>query len=311
LTRDADTRTIPRSPARDVDEHVPAPCLIVIRGLNVGASCRLRDGETIIGRGPEAQLDLHDDGVSRRHAVVRIAGGGRPQLADLGSRNGTFVNGRRVGEPVALEDGDKIQVSPGTILKFTYADRLDESFQLRMYESSLRDPLTQSFNRKYFLDRLERELRFARRHGQPVSLIVLDVDGLAAVNERHGNAGGDTVLAHLAERVQALVRGEDVVARTGADELAVICRATAPADAAAVAERIRAAVAQHRFGAAAIHITLSAGVAGIAFAEHADGEATPLPPPAPPAASLDLLSAADSALAAAKRDGGNAVRTAS
>jgi len=70
-----------------------------------------------------------------------------------------------------------------------------------------------------------------------------------------------------------------------------------------------AAVAQHRFGAAAIHITLSAGVAGVTFAEPAEGEATPAP--APPAASLDLLSAADSALAAAKRDGGNVVRTAS
>src|SRR5262249_16418773 len=104
---------------------------------------------------------------------------------------------------------------------------------------------------------------------------------------------------------------EDVLARTGADELAVICRATALADAAAIAERIRAAIAEHRFGAAAIRITLSAGVAGVAFAEQADSEATPTPPPAPPAASLDLLSAGDAALAGAKRDGGNVVRTAS
>jgi diguanylate cyclase (GGDEF)-like protein len=294
------TSTLTRVSARGGDDdHAPAPCLIVIRGMNVGASCRLRAGETIIGRGQEAHLDLHEDGVSRRHALVRLDDGG-PILADLGSKSGTFVNGRRVAEPVALTDGDKIQVSAGTILKFTYADRLDESFQLRMYESSLRDPLTQSFNRKYFLDRLERELRFARRHGQPVSLIFVDVDGLAAVNDRHGSAAGDAILAQLAERVQAHVRQEDVVARTGGDELGVICRATAPTDAAVVAERIRSAVAQRSFGAAAIAVTVSAGVAGVAGAEH----------PEDCSGSHELLAATEAALAAVKRDGKNCVRVA-
>jgi diguanylate cyclase (GGDEF)-like protein len=233
--------------------------------------------------------------VSRRHASVRIADG-RAVLADVGSRTGTFVNGKRIGEPTVLRDGDKIQVSTGTILKFTLIDRLDETFQRRMYESSLRDPLTQSFNRRYFLDRLERELRFARRHKQPLSLILVDIDKLDEVNERDGTHAGDAVLVELAARIQGLLRQEDVVARVGGDELAVICRATVAADAGAVAERIRAAVSDRGFSGGHVPITVGIGVAALDPATAPDH---------------DLVTAADAALAEAKRAGGNRVCTAS
>lgn len=293
------TRTIPRSPGRDrvdigADDRAPAPCLIVIRGLNVGQSVRLGNAELILGRGPHADVDLGDDSISRRHAAVRMDGG-RAVLADLGSKTGTFVNGKRMSEPATLADGDKIQVSTGTILKFTMIDRLDETFQRRMYESSLRDPMTQSFNRRYFLDRLERELRFARRHEQPLSLILVDVDGLEDVNDRGGTSAGDAVLAELSTRIHGLVRQEDVVARTGGDEFAVICRATVTSDAAMVAERIRAAVADRSFASGQTQLTIAIGVAGL------------LPTSAP---GRDLIAAADNALADAKRAGGNCVRTA-
>jgi two-component system, cell cycle response regulator len=291
------TRTIPRSPGRDLlgEDRAPAPCLIVIRGLNVGQSVRLGQTELILGRGPQADVDLGDDSVSRRHASVRMEDG-RAILLDLGSKTGTFVNGKRISEPATLGDGDKIQVSTGTILKFTMIDRLDETFQRRMYESSLRDPLTQSFNRRYFLDRLERELRFARRHKQPLSLIFVDVDKLEDVNDRDGIAAGDAVLVELAARIHGLLRQEDVVARIGGDEFAIICRATVAADASAVAERVRAAVGDRGFAGGHTPLTVAVGVAGL------------LPTSAP---GRDLIAAADTALADAKRAGGNCVRTAS
>jgi two-component system, cell cycle response regulator len=291
------TRTIPRSPGRDTvgEDRAPAPCLIVIRGLNVGQSVRLGHTELILGRGSQADVDLGDDSVSRRHASVHMEGG-RALVTDLGSKTGTFVNGKRIAAPATLADGDKIQVSTGTILKFTMIDRLDETFQRRMYESSLRDPLTQSFNRRYFLDRLERELRFARRHKQPLSLILVDVDNLDEVNERDGTAAGDAVLVELAGRVHGLLRQEDVVARIGGDELAVICRATEAADALAVAERIRATIADRGFAGGHTQVTVAVGVAGL--------EVTSAP-------GRDLIAAADTALADAKRAGGNCVRTAS
>src|SRR5262249_27687717 len=114
------------------------PCLIVIRGLNVGEMYKLVGAEMTIGRGLGAEVEVLDDGISRRHATLKIDADG-VTLTDLGSRNGTFVNGQRIDRPVVLHDGDKVQLSSSTILKFTYADRLDESFQRRMYESALRD----------------------------------------------------------------------------------------------------------------------------------------------------------------------------
>lgn len=290
------TRTIPQRPGREIgaEDRAAAPCLIVIRGLNVGQSVRLGATEIVLGRGLQADVDLGDDSVSRRHATVRMEGG-RAVLADLGSRTGTFVNGKRITEPATLSDGDKIQVSTGTILKFTVIDRLDETFQRRMYESSLRDPLTQSFNRRYFLDRIERELRFARRHKQPLSLVLVDIDSLDEVNERDGTAAGDAVLVELAARIHGLLRREDVVARIGGDELAVICRATLAAEAGAVAERIRTAVAERGFSGGHIPVTVAVGVAALDPATASDH---------------DLITAAEAALAEAMRAGGNCVRTA-
>jgi diguanylate cyclase (GGDEF)-like protein len=292
----SDTLTVRRSPfAREptpvVDEaRSTQPVLLVIRGLNVGETFALGAEERVLGRGPKIDFDLPDDSVSRRHASIRVEEGA-PTLRDLGSRNGTFVNGKRVEGAVRLAEGDKIQVSPGTILKLTYADRQDETFQRRMYETSLRDPLTLAFNRRYFLDRLDRELRFARRHAQPISVILLDVDGLAAVNERLGLTAGDAVLADLARRVHALVRHEDVVARTGGDELAVLLRSTTAAAAATIAERIRAAVADES-AAEGTRVTVSGGVA-----VSADGSGEP----------IQLLGLADAALAQARAAGRNRI----
>jgi hypothetical protein len=158
-------------------------CLIVIRGLNVGGDVQARgQAEMVLGRGQQVDVEILDDGISRRHAALRFRDD-QVLLEDLGSRNGTFVNGQRVEGSRPIQDGDKIQLSSSTILKFTYADRLDESFQRRMYESSLRDGLTKSFNRKYFLDRLEREFRFAKRHRQPLALIMLDIDEFKKLND--------------------------------------------------------------------------------------------------------------------------------
>jgi len=268
-------------------------CLIVIRGLNVGEMYKLVKGEMVLGRGVNADVEILDDGISRKHAVVRFVDE-RVILEDLGSRNGTFVNGLRAVGPVDICDGDKIQLSSSTILKFTYADRLDESFQRRMFEASLRDGLTKAFNRKYFLDRLEREFRFAKRHRQPLALIMLDLDGFKQLNDVHGHLVGDAVLSQLAGELHQAIRSEDVLARYGGDEMIVICRGTDTAGAAVFAERLRAGIAGHAFvhEGRPLAITISIGVAGLG-ADHTD--------------AMALLSAADDALFAAKREGKNRV----
>jgi diguanylate cyclase (GGDEF)-like protein len=292
---DEETRTVPRAAPAEVGGGArDRACLIVIRGLNVGEMYKLSPKrELVIGRGQHADVEILDDGISRRHAAVRFEAE-RVTVADLGSRNGTFLNGQRLEAPCELHDGDKLQLSSSTILRFTYADRLDESFQRRMYESSLRDALTKAYNRKYFLDRLERELRFARRHTQPLALILLDIDEFKRVNDSRGHLAGDRVLAELAAEIHGAIRSEDVFARYGGEEFAVVCRGTDLAGALGLAERLRAAVEARAFvhEDQELRLTVSAGVALLA-ADHTDSTA--------------LLAAADDALYDAKRAGRNRV----
>jgi diguanylate cyclase (GGDEF)-like protein len=208
------------------------------------------------------------------------------------------VNGKRVEGSLLLTDGDKIQVGSTTILKFTYHDQLDESFQRQMYESALRDGLTKAFNKKYFLDRLESELRFAKRHGTPLALIMIDIDHFKEINDTHGHIAGDHVLTALSRRLQDTIRTEDVFARYGGEEFSVIVRALDASHALAMAERLRAVIAklEVRVGRTVIKLTVSAGVASYPECNVAD--------------SLALVAAADEALYAAKKAGRNRVQAA-
>src|SRR4029079_8955512 len=106
---------------------------------------------------------------------------------DLKSSNGTTVDGVAVADqPHKLQDGDKIRLGSTTILKFTYNDQLDESFQQQMYEAALCDGLTKAFNKKHFLDRLETEIAYAKHHAAFLSLVMFDVDYFKKINDTHG-----------------------------------------------------------------------------------------------------------------------------
>ena len=129
--------------------------LIVIVGQSVGEMHRLTKDTTVIGRSNLVDVQLIDDGVSRKHAELELREG-EIVLRDLGSRNGTYCNGERVSERV-LKDGDKLQVGSTTILKFTFSDALEESFQQQLYDSALRDGLTNAYNKRCLLERMEHE----------------------------------------------------------------------------------------------------------------------------------------------------------
>jgi two-component system cell cycle response regulator len=268
--------------------------LIVLAGGNVGEMYKILAGDAVIGRGRNVDVVLIDDGVSREHARIRIDGG-HLFLEDLGSRNGTFRNGMKVDTPVQLNDGDKIQVGRTTILKFTYNDHLDESFQQQMYDSALRDGLTKAFNKRYFSDRLEGEFRFAQRHGTPLSLMMLDLDHFKKINDEHGHLAGDYALQGFAEVVQNSVRTEDVFARYGGEEFAIISRAITSEAAKRFAERLRRVVESLAIpiGTTSVRVTVSIGIAGI--------------PELALEGPADLLRCADKALYIAKHRGRNRV----
>jgi two-component system cell cycle response regulator len=276
-------------PLRDRDRAY----LIVLAGTSVGEMYKIAKESTVIGRGTQADIHVVDDGISRRHAEI-LHKGDQIVIRDLGSTNGTFCNGERVTE-FQLSDGDKIQVGSTTILKFTFHDSLDETFQRQMYESALRDGLTKIFNKKYFLDRLESEFAYAVRHKSPLSLVMFDIDHFKLINDTHGHLAGDYALATLAQVVSTAIRQEDVFARYGGEEFAVICRGVDLTGAGTFGERIRKMVAGYDFQHTedALKITVSVGVAAVSEL----GMRQP----------LDLIAAADEALYEAKRGGRNRV----
>lgn len=134
----------------------------------------------------------------------------------------------------------------------------------RLRQLGLRDPLTHLFNRRYFLERLLQAMNVAMRSEQPIACIYADLDSFKKINDTYGHPAGDVVLCETARRISRQLRIGEVVARMGGEEFAVMLVGAPLADATAVAERIRIAMAETPFnlpGNKRIQVTLSAGVA--------------------------------------------------
>lgn len=267
------------------------PFLILLAGDEAGKMIRL-DGEITIGRSPKAFLRLSGDGVSRLHARL-FRRDEATYVEDLGSTNGTFVNGTRVGAPLALSDGDKIQIGASFLLKFSLQDALEHSFQQQLYEAALRDPLTKVFNRRALGDRLETELAHLSRHATDLAVMLFDLDHFKRINDTFGHLAGDHVLRTFATLVQGMTRREDFFARYGGEEFVMLCRSTNLEQGRLLGERIRAAVAREpiAFEDKRIPVTVSIGIAS----------AWPRCSPA------EVLGVADAALYSAKSAGRNTV----
>lgn len=263
--------------------------LIVMSGGRFGEVHRLVGDAIVLGRGDEAELHFDEHGVSRRHCEIRREGE-RFVLRDLESRNGLFVNGLGVEEH-ALEDGDRITLGSSLLLKFTLQDELDERFQERLFASLTTDALTGAYNRRFFLHLLEGECAYARRHGQALALLFFDLDHFKDVNDTYGHPAGDRVLVEVVALLREALRVEDVIARYGGEELAVILKGAAAEDALFVADRLRRAVGAHPFvhDEERIRLTTSVGVASLIRGRRDTPEA--------------LLGAADEALYRAKAAG--------
>lgn len=207
---------------------------------------------------------------------------------------------------VPLDDGFVISFCDVTDLKYALIEaecsreELAAEIEQRLaLEQELRrlshtDELTKALNRRGFEAVLKRELAISARYQRPLSVIAVDLDHFKRINDVFGHAAGDRVLVEFVELVRARVRADaDAVGRIGGEEFVVLLPSTRQEGAMALAERIREAVAEHRFEIAGhgIAITASFGVAAI------EGEAP----------EDEVLRVADSALYAAKRSGRNRV----
>jgi len=269
--------------------------LIVISAKSaagIGRMFKLDRSEVVMGRSSEAQFQVEDDGISRKHAKVVALGDGRFQVVDLASTNGTYLNGLKVNA-APLYDGDKIQIGSNTVLKFSIQDELEEQYQRSIYESATRDGLTRVYNKKYFLETVRKEFSYCLRHRVNLSLVLFDVDHFKKINDAYGHPAGDYVLTRIAQRVSDTVRTEDLLARYGGEEFALMLRESAEDQALACAERCRYAVdkADFVFGGTPIKVTISLGVATLLDSDFSQPE--------------DLIAAADKYLYRAKRAGRN------
>jgi diguanylate cyclase (GGDEF)-like protein len=163
-------------------------------------------------------------------------------------------------------------------------------------ENSVRDVLTGCFNRRHALEVLDSELRRVRRSHGALSLLMLDLDHFKTINDRFGHLCGDAVLAHVGQRMQAVLRGSDTKCRYGGEEFLVLLPDTPLAGARRVAEMLRKDLEQHpvRWNDQALTVTASVGIAEINAGEDTTDT---------------IIARADAALYHAKQDGRNCVRT--
>lgn len=236
-------------------------CLVCIYGPGLGHRFELKDGEITIGRDVVNDIQVDLDNVSRRHAKVSRREG-KVYVSDLGSTNGTFVNDKEVRQAAELRSGDLVKTG-GSIFKFLYGGDVESLFHEEIYRITIVDGLTQCFNKRYFLEFLEREMARGQRYGRPLSLMMFDIDHFKNVNDTHGHLAGDYVLRELGLRVKAKVRKEECLARYGGEEFALVTPESGPARVRKFAEKIRALAESHpfQFDLKPIPITLSIGVA--------------------------------------------------
>ncbi|HEX3596955.1 MAG TPA: GGDEF domain-containing protein [Polyangiaceae bacterium] len=202
----------------------------------------LADGADLrIGRHPTSSLVIDDEGISRSHARI-VRKGSSYFVEDLGSSNGTYVNGERLEFAAELSDGAQLQLGPRVRFRFSVVDEHQERILRQLYESSVRDALTGVFNRAYFVERLSAELAYANRHSSDASLLLLDLDHFKKINDTYGHPGGDAVLRTLAGTVRRVLRVEDIFARYGGEEFIVLLRGIGIEGAARAAERLRRAI---------------------------------------------------------------------
>ncbi len=246
-----------RSPSRDPADA----CLVIIYGQEMGRRVRVTTEPLIIGRSPKCEVQIDQESVSRNHCEIRFDG--REFLVtDLGSTNGTYVNDHAIDGGGRLRHGDQLKVGR-TILKFIVGDNVEVEYHEEIYRLMTTDGLTQLNNKRYFEEMLDREVARAKRYKRAFSLVIFDIDHFKAINDRLGHLAGDAILRQLGAVLLGRLRVNDVLARVGGEEFALITPEVGLEGARELGAKINRLIADTRFEfeGTQIDVTVSVGVA--------------------------------------------------
>lgn len=285
-----------QDPRRDIK-----PSLVFLSGELIAVPIPLDREEVTLGRALEADVRVNDTQASRRHAMVSVKHGedGKVEyiLTDLDSRNGTFINGRRILSE-ALQNGDKIAVGD-TLLRFDLLDEIDREYQRQIHRLISHDDLTGLLSSRSFFSELRREAGRAAAEGRPFCVLMMDGDNFKSVNDTYGHLTGSKTIEEIGFSIMTSLRSGDAAARFGGDEFAAFLLDADLAQGLVAAERIRSSVENYPFSILrqgeireTHHITVSIGVSSF---------------PVDSSDPIELVEMADSALYRAKRQGRNIV----
>lgn len=216
-------------------------------------------------------LDIEMPGLDGHQVLARLKADG--ELSDipvvfLTGRTGTddMVAGLRAGAHDYLKKPFEPAELIARIGGAVRIKRLQDELRIRNDELdrlSRIDGLTGVYNRRHIDEQMAKEINVARRHMQPLAILMLDIDHFKQVNDLEGHPTGDRVLQEFADRLHAVMRVGDVIGRWGGEEFIIIAPQTDIDGALSLGERVRAAVAERpiEVGDRGISITVSIGCA--------------------------------------------------
>jgi diguanylate cyclase (GGDEF)-like protein len=289
---DDDSNSLREALQRELRKSV-APSLVVILGKDVGTRVVL-ERSVEMGRDPSCELPLHDENVSWRHARVEDRGNGEWAVVDLGSTNGTLVNDRPCSG-VILKPGDRVFLGR-TVLELQQ-DALRDAHAAQLERLLSIDELSGLWVKRRFDAQLAATVEAVAGGNLPsLSVIVMDMDGVKAINDTHGHAMGAFVIGEAGHVIERSLEGRGFATRFGGDEFAAAFPGMTKEQAVAMAEKLRVAVVAHVYEKDGLRLQpgLSCGVAAF------PGDGTD---------AESLFQAADKAMYRAKRAGKNRVAT--
>jgi len=271
-------------------------CLIVVRGSPQGHRYFLTQDETIIGRDPAVDIPITSDpNISRRHAKITKKSD-QVILMDMGSSNGTKVNGKVCSPQVSVVLAKEDMIGMGTTqFKFLPAGQLETLYYGNLGDAAHIDPLTSIYNKGFLQEALEAEFKRHKALHTDFSVIFFDLDHFKKINDGFGHDAGDYVLKETTQLIYSTaIRPKDVFARYGGEEFVILMGNTGTNAAEAQAEKIRQMIETHPFiyEGKRIPVTISLGVAGLGYSIES---------------AQTLIRSADKALYAAKAGGRNRV----